>query len=90
MECKDVMGKLYDMTRELPPPAEYRVISKKFQDEREKLLKEIGENYRSRIEKLTDLQIDRDEELIKQAFYEGFSTATNLFVEIIGNEKRDI
>ena len=55
MECKDVMGKLYDMTRELPPPAEYRAISKKFQDEREKLLKEIGEKYRSRIEKLTDL-----------------------------------
>ena len=85
MENKEIMESLYNLTRELPPSAEYNESNNKFVEEREKLLKEIGKDYRGKIENLTDIQNDMGNELSKQAFEEGFLIAVKLFVNALTN-----
>lgn len=85
MENKEIMGTLYSLTKELSPSAEYNESNKEFVEEREKLLKEIGKDYREEIENLTNIQNDMGNELSKQAFEEGFSIAVKLFVNALTN-----
>lgn len=86
MESKEVLEKMFEMVRELPPSKKYREKSRFFQLERDKFLKEIGESYKNKMEYLVDIHTDMNDELIKQAFLEGFSIAVKLFVNAMSME----
>lgn len=79
MEANEMLEALYNMTREEKPTEEYMKYSKDYAMARDNLLKEIGKEYRGKIEELSDIQNDMNNELSKQAFYNGFITAFKFF-----------
>lgn len=82
MEQCDILSKLYETIVSLPPTASYRKKGKEMSREWDKFLDEIGKEKQEKLEYLTDLIYEMDEELSKQAFYEGFIMAFNLCTEI--------
>ena len=79
METDEMLETLYYMTREEKPTEKYKKYSKDYAIARDNLLKEIGKEYREKIEELSDIQNDMNNELSKQAFYNGFITAFKFF-----------
>mgnify|MGYP001147933597 CR=1 FL=1 len=51
---KDILGRLYQTTREREPNKEYKDLAKKYTQEKEDFMKKIGENNRADLDQLTD------------------------------------
>lgn len=82
--------KLYNaFINELPAPASYTELRKKFETEKIKFLNNIENQNEHTLEELLDLVELANNELMKQAYIEGFTTATNLIIESINNNKKD-
>ena len=79
VETDEMLEKLYYITREEKPTEKYKKYSNDYAIARDNLLKEIGKEYREKIEELSDIQNDMNNELSKQAFYNGFITAFKFF-----------
>ncbi len=82
MEKEEILEILYNaVEEELKPSAEVRKAEKEFVEVRENFLKEIGENYRRELEKVTDAVINICVQQEKQFFYEGYKTAETLLID---------
>lgn len=89
MDQKTIL-KLYNtFINELPAPASYIELRKKFETQKTKFLNNIENQNEHTLEELLDLVELANNELMKQAYIEGFSTATNLIIESINNNKKD-
>ena len=88
---KETILKLYNnFINELPPPDSYKEIRKKFENEKRKFLNNIENQNENTLEDLLNLLELANNEIMKQAYTEGFSTATKLIMESISNVKRDV
>lgn len=88
MDQKTIL-KLYNtFINELPAPASYIELRKKFETQKTKFLNNIENQNEHTLEELLDLVELANNELMKQAYIEGFSTATNLIIESINNNKK--
>ena len=89
MDQKTIL-KLYNtFINELPAPASYIELREKFETQKTKFLNNIENQNEHTLEELLDLVELANNELMKQAYIEGFSTATNLIIESINNNKKD-
>ncbi len=83
---KEILNKLFEMIRELPPSEEYWNINKEFVKARDLFLQDIATQDEKSLENLMELQHDMSTELSRQAFYEGFSSAITLIVEALSKD----
>ena len=89
MKKEEIIELLYNAVKEeLQPTAEVRQAEKEFVEIREKFLKEVGEQYSEKLERVTDAVINICTEQEKQFFYEGYKTAETLLIN--NNEKRGV
>lgn len=87
MKKKEIIEELYNETKDnLKPTAEVKKAQDKFVEIREMFLKEIGIQYRQKLEKVTDAVIGMCLQQEKQFFFEGYKRAEIL----INNDKRGI
>lgn len=86
---KEILNKLFETTKELPPSTEYWNINKEFVKARDLFLQDIATQDGKSLEKLIDLQNQMSTELSRQAFCEGFSIAVRLFIEATYKERDD-
>lgn len=90
MRKKKILNQLYEMAKELPTTKEFKKEEKIFTGEVEKFLKEIGEEHRESLEKVTDAQFGMNNELCRQMYCEGFKTATELLIEIFIDKEKEM
>lgn len=89
MKKKKIILKIYEEVKEsITPNAEYIKEKDKFVELRELFLKEIGYQYREKLDRITDAIFSMTNELDKQLFYEGYKTAETLLRD--NNNKRGI
>ena len=86
MERKEILNKLYSMTRELPPSEEYNIARENYKKEKAEFLQLIGKQHEKNLENLTDTMYAMEDELSKQVFSEGFSMTINLMLTVIIKE----
>lgn len=86
---KELTEKLYELTRDLPVTDEYIRRKEIFEKEKEKFLATVGEEYRRKLEDLTDKLHSANDELNRQMFCEGCSIAVRFLIECIYKEQRD-
>ena len=79
MEKEEILEVLYNaVTKKIKPSANVKKVEGEFIEVREKFLKQVGEEYRNELEKVTDAAISICAEEEKQFFYEGYKTAEKL------------
>ena len=82
MKKEEILELLYNAVKEeLQPSAEEKQAEKEFVEIREKFLKEVGEQYSEKLEKVTDAVINMCSIQEKQFFYEGYKTAETLLID---------
>ena len=82
MKKEEILELLYNAVKEeLQPSVKVRQAEKKFVEIREKFLKEVGEQYSEKLEKVTDAVINMCIEEEKQFFYEGYKTAETVLID---------
>lgn len=88
---KETIIELYNaFVKELPPTEEYRNIRRNLEEQKREFLVNKEKQNEETLEELLDLLELADNELMKQSYIEGFSTATKLIMESISNETRDV
>lgn len=89
MKNEKMIEQLYNAVKEeLKPSLEVRQAEREFVEIREQFLKEIGEEHREKLEKVTDAAIGICTQQEKQFFCEGYRTAETLLTN--NNNKRGI